>query len=141
MFDVETVFLFSWAVVVQDLGIYGLVSILKQMPSSLAWCTSCLLYTSCERRAVAAGYAGVLGGVAGENGDVVPLFVPDGDDAVGAHEFAGCRAVSYTHLDVYKRQLALFSLAGIPPFAGFFSKFFVFAAAFKGCLLYTSRCV
>ena len=27
--------------------------------------------------------------------------------------------------------LALFSLAGIPPFAGFFSKFFVFAAAFK----------
>ena len=28
MFDVETVFLFSWAVVVQDLGIYGLVSIL-----------------------------------------------------------------------------------------------------------------
>ena len=28
MFDVETVFLFSWVVVVQDLGIYGLVSIL-----------------------------------------------------------------------------------------------------------------
>ena len=28
MFDVEIVFLFSWAVVVQDLGIYGLVSIL-----------------------------------------------------------------------------------------------------------------
>ena len=28
MFDVETVFLFSWAVVVQDLGIYWLVSIL-----------------------------------------------------------------------------------------------------------------
>ena len=28
--------------------------------------------------------------------------------------------------------LSLFSLAGIPPFAGFFSKFFVFAAAFKG---------
>ena len=28
MFDVEAVFLFSWAVVVQDLGIYGLVSIL-----------------------------------------------------------------------------------------------------------------
>lgn len=28
--------------------------------------------------------------------------------------------------------LALFSLAGIPPFAGFFSKFFIFAAAFKG---------
>ena len=28
-------------------------------------------------------------------------------------------------------MLALFSLAGIPPFAGFFSKFFVFAAAFK----------
>ena len=27
MFDVETVFLFPWAVVVQDLGIYGLVSI------------------------------------------------------------------------------------------------------------------
>ena len=27
--------------------------------------------------------------------------------------------------------LALFSLAGIPPFAGFFSKFFVFAAAFN----------
>ena len=26
--------------------------------------------------------------------------------------------------------LALFSLAGIPPFAGFFSKFFIFAAAF-----------
>ena len=26
--------------------------------------------------------------------------------------------------------LALFSLAGIPPFAGFFSKFFVFASAF-----------
>lgn len=28
--------------------------------------------------------------------------------------------------------LALFSLAGIPPFAGFFSKFFIFAAAFEG---------
>ena len=27
MFDVETVFLFPWAVVVQDLGIYGLASI------------------------------------------------------------------------------------------------------------------
>ena len=27
-------------------------------------------------------------------------------------------------------MLALFSLAGIPPFAGFFSKFFIFAAAF-----------
>ena len=28
VFDVETVFLFPWAVVVQDLGIYGLVSII-----------------------------------------------------------------------------------------------------------------
>ncbi len=28
-------------------------------------------------------------------------------------------------------MLALFSLAGIPPFAGFFSKFFIFMAAFK----------
>ncbi len=28
MFDVETVFLFPWAVVVQDLGVYGLVSVL-----------------------------------------------------------------------------------------------------------------
>ncbi len=28
--------------------------------------------------------------------------------------------------------LALFSLGGIPPFAGFFSKFFIFAAAFRG---------
>ena len=28
MFDVETVFLFAWAVVVQDLGIYGLASVL-----------------------------------------------------------------------------------------------------------------
>lgn len=28
--------------------------------------------------------------------------------------------------------IALFSLAGIPPFAGFFSKFFVFASAFNG---------
>ena len=28
IFDVETVFLFSWAVVVQELGVYGLVSIL-----------------------------------------------------------------------------------------------------------------
>ena len=28
MFDAETVFLFSWAVVVQELGVYGLVSIL-----------------------------------------------------------------------------------------------------------------
>lgn len=28
MFDVEMVFLFSWAVVVQELGVYGLVSIL-----------------------------------------------------------------------------------------------------------------
>ena len=28
MFDVETAFLFPWAVVVQDLGVYGLVSIL-----------------------------------------------------------------------------------------------------------------
>ena len=28
MFGVETVFLFSWAVVVQELGVYGLVSIL-----------------------------------------------------------------------------------------------------------------
>ena len=28
MFDVETVFLFPWAVVVQDLGLYGLVSII-----------------------------------------------------------------------------------------------------------------
>jgi len=27
--------------------------------------------------------------------------------------------------------IALFSLAGIPPFAGFFSKFFIFAGAFK----------
>lgn len=28
MFDIETIFLFPWAVVVQDLGVYGLVSIL-----------------------------------------------------------------------------------------------------------------
>lgn len=28
MFDVETVFLFPWAVIVQDLGVYGLVSII-----------------------------------------------------------------------------------------------------------------
>ncbi|MBO8465349.1 MAG: NADH-quinone oxidoreductase subunit A [Bacteroidetes bacterium] len=28
MFDVETVFLFAWAVVVQDLGLYGLASVL-----------------------------------------------------------------------------------------------------------------
>lgn len=32
--------------------------------------------------------------------------------------------------------LALFSLAGIPPFAGFFSKFFVFAAAFHSGYLW-----
>lgn len=31
----------------------------------------------------------------------------------------------------FAMTLALFSLAGIPPFAGFFSKFFVFAAAFR----------
>ena len=28
MFDVETVFLFAWAVVVQDLGVYGLIIVL-----------------------------------------------------------------------------------------------------------------
>ena len=28
MFDVETVFLFPWAVVVQEVGVYGLISIL-----------------------------------------------------------------------------------------------------------------
>ena len=28
MFDVETVFLFPWALVVQELGVYGLISIL-----------------------------------------------------------------------------------------------------------------
>ena len=28
MFDVEAVFLFPWAVVVQDLGVYGLTSVL-----------------------------------------------------------------------------------------------------------------
>ena len=28
MFDVETVFLFPWAVVVQDLGVYGLFTII-----------------------------------------------------------------------------------------------------------------
>ncbi len=28
MFDVETVFLFPWAVVVQDLGVYGLITVL-----------------------------------------------------------------------------------------------------------------
>ena len=33
---------------------------------------------------------------------------------------------------VFLMTLALFSLAGIPPFAGFFSKFFIFAAAFEG---------
>ena len=33
--------------------------------------------------------------------------------------------------ETFFMTLALFSLAGIPPFAGFFSKFFMFMAAFK----------
>lgn len=32
----------------------------------------------------------------------------------------------------FAMMIALFSLAGIPPFAGFFSKFFIFSAAFRG---------
>ena len=32
----------------------------------------------------------------------------------------------------FTMMIAMFSLAGIPPFAGFFSKFFVFAGALKG---------
>ena len=33
--------------------------------------------------------------------------------------------------------ICLFSLAGIPPFAGFFSKFFIFMAAFKAGYVWT----
>ncbi|MGN0210045.1 MAG: proton-conducting transporter membrane subunit, partial [Muribaculaceae bacterium] len=32
----------------------------------------------------------------------------------------------------FTMMLAMFSLAGIPPFAGFFSKFFIFTAALQG---------
>ena len=42
MFDVETVFLFPWAAVVQDLGVYGLVSIFFFIVVLIF----CLLYTS-----------------------------------------------------------------------------------------------
>lgn len=43
-----------------------------------------------------------------------------------------CRALYSTNPKLsFVMTIALFSLAGIPPFAGFFSKFFVFAAAFK----------
>ncbi|MDE7387718.1 MAG: NADH-quinone oxidoreductase subunit N, partial [Muribaculaceae bacterium] len=38
---------------------------------------------------------------------------------------------SNPHLSVVM-MLAMFSLAGIPPFAGFFSKFFIFAGALNG---------
>ena len=46
-------------------------------------------------------------------------------------DYAYLASVSYTHLDVYKRQGLFFLLAGKP----FYHK------GFYTCLLYTSRCV
>lgn len=48
-----------------------------------------------------------------------------------AVERSTCNALYTTNPRLaFVMTIALFSLAGIPPFAGFFSKFFVFAAAF-----------
>ena len=49
----------------------------------------------------------------------------------GPVERSTCNALYTTNPRLaFVMTIALFSLAGIPPFAGFFSKFFVFAAAF-----------
>lgn len=48
---------------------------------------------------------------------------------VSIHHYNGLYAI-HPRLS-FVMMLALFSLAGIPPFAGFFSKFFIFAAAFE----------
>ena len=57
----------------------------------------------------------------------------------------GDEAVSYTHLDVYKRQgMALLAMRGVRrdliPLAGLFTVLPA-GALIMSCLLYTSRCV
>ena len=49
----------------------------------------------------------------------------------------GTRSVSYTHLDVYKRQVYLCSRSGYLPRSGSFKGY----NPYYSCLLYTSRCV
>ena len=61
---------------------------------------------------------GVIGAVERQTGGVVER-----------NAYAGLYTTN-PHLS-FVMTLALFSLAGIPPFAGFFSKFFVFASAFQ----------
>ena len=68
---------------------------------------------------------------------------PQANDPLASQVPAGYRPVSYTHLDVYKRQMLFLSVA----FAFyFFDISLVFQDEFivrscGDCLLYTSRCV
>ena len=63
----------------------------------------------------------------------------------GCMQEDGCGAVSYTHLDVYKRQPAIseqiYTLEDALLFAEMQMVIIRNADAIKICLLYTSRCV
>ena len=56
----------------------------------------------------------------------------------GAKAVADCDAVSYTHLDVYKRQTR--AAANTPPISGTLNPPWPESGPWT-CLLYTSRCV
>ncbi len=112
-----TVYIFA------NLAVFGVIGTIEQHSGKLGTAeTSSAAGTSAGESATSSGASDYTGGLSANNGS---------NRLIGGLSISDYNGLYKTNPRLcFVMTIALFSLAGIPPFAGFFSKFFVFASAF-----------